>query len=222
MRILVMNKLRTLILFMGILSFANSFASTSEEQFWKWFAKNEGTLFSFEKNRDKIFDKLSKQLAKVHPDLTFEFGPVQKNGKREFVISADGIKGAFPSVEAVFNAAPNLPRWQFIKYRPRRVPINDIKYGDKSIRAKDVHYGMYEDGEKIGIVLFFDNYNEKEKQVFSNIGYLFLDEALGEYDVETKIGFIEIQGRGSELFKDSLPLEVLASDFDEYVHGQTK
>lgn len=64
-------------------------------------------LFHFETDQEKTFDKLSAELKKANPDLTFEFGPVE-NGKREFVISAAGIKTAFPYVESLFNSAPKL------------------------------------------------------------------------------------------------------------------
>jgi len=37
---------------------------------------------------------LASEMHKVHPDLTFEFGPVEEE-RREFVITAGGIKGAF-------------------------------------------------------------------------------------------------------------------------------
>lgn len=155
-------------------------------------------------------------MEKVNPDLTFEFSPVKQNGKREFVISAGGIKQAFPSVESLHAAAPSLKRWEFIKYRPRRNPIHDLNYADKSVAAKDVHYKMYKDAEKVGIVLFLDGYDEQQREIYGNIGYLFLDEALGEYDVETKVGFIEFRSRESELFQGAHPLSELAESFDEY------
>ncbi|AEF99971.1 hypothetical protein [Methylomonas methanica] len=217
-----MNKARIIILLMGILSFSSAFGGPPEEQFWTWFEKNEKMLFDLEKDRERVFDKLSKQMEKVHPDLTFEFSPVKENGKREFIISAGGVKKAFPAVEALFSVAPNLARWQFIKYRPRRSPLNDLEYGGKSVKSKDVRYGMYKDGDKVGIVLFFDGYSEKEKNVFGNIGYLFLDEALGEYDIETKVGFIEFHGRDSKQYVNSKPLEELAENFDVYFRSKGK
>ena len=83
----------------------------SEDTFWQWFAKNEGKLFSFETNQQEIFSALSHQLELVNCDLTFEFGPLQSDGKREFVISEGGIKAAFPAVEALYAKAPALDRW---------------------------------------------------------------------------------------------------------------
>jgi len=191
-----------------------------EETFWKWFTANESRLFSFEKNQDAIFDELGAQMNRVNDDLTFEFGPV-KNGKREFVISAGGVKKAFPSVEALYSKAPSLPRWIWVKYRPRRLPINDLTYGGQSVKADDVRYVLTKDGDKVGIVMFFDGYNEGEKGTFGQIGFLFLDEALGEYSIETQVGFIEFQGHDSKYFAQSHPLRELPAHFDEQVGRRT-
>src|SRR3989304_9340674 len=93
--------------------------SSREAEFRGWCEKNEDWLFHFEHDRERIFGRLMTAIHRVHPDLTFEFGPVE-GGNREFVISADGHGAAFPAVEAVFAAAPSLPRWKFTKFRPRR------------------------------------------------------------------------------------------------------
>lgn len=190
-------------------------ASSSEDAFWKWFVKNEQRLFEFEVDQETIFDELTRMMKQVNSDLTFEFGPVRE-GKREFVVSAGGIKSAFPAVEALHDKAPTLPRWVWVKYRPRRLPLNDLEYGGKEIKADDVNYLLAKDGDKVGVVLFFDGYNVEDKKTFAPIGYLFLDEALGEYAVETQVGFIEFQGRDSRYFSQSHPLKELPGQFDEH------
>ena len=186
-----------------------------EAEFWQWFAANEDRLFAWESDREVTFDKLAAALRKVHPDLTFEFGPVV-DGKREFVISAGGIKDAFAAVEALYGSAPEMKRWQWVKFRPRRAPLNDIEFGGRSIRAEEVHYLLASDEPKVGIVLFFDGYNEAEKSVFGQIGYLMLDEALGEYAVEMQVGFIEFHSRDSEYFPQASLLAELPAHFDEF------
>jgi hypothetical protein len=175
-----MKILKGLLTIMIILSFTKAFAGSPEQTFWKWFEKNQNMLFNFEEDREAIFDKLSSVMHKVHSDLTFEFSPVFENGTREFVISAGGIKKAFPAVESLYDSAPQLQRWKFIKFRPRRNPINNVSFGNKTIAAKDVYYKMFKDEEKIGLLVFINGYNEKEHNTYANIGYLFLDEALGE------------------------------------------
>jgi hypothetical protein len=196
--------------------FGTKAAASNEEAFWKWFVANEPRLFAFESDQEATFDALAKQLNRVNGDLTFEFGPVT-DGKREFVISAGGIKAAFPAVEALYSKAPALSRWIWVKFRPRRLPINDLDYEGKKLRADDVRYLLAKDGDKVGIVLFFDGFNEAEKGTYGQIGYLFLDEALGEYAVETQVGFIEFHSRESRYFGQSHPLSDLPREFDDYL-----
>lgn len=185
-----------------------------ETSFWKWFGENERMLFDFETDQERVFNSLAGELDRVHPDLTFEFGPKKEDGWREFVISAGGIKAAFPAVESLFSMAPKLDRWKFTKFRPRRAPMT-IEIAGRSIAPEDVHFRLFRDGEKIGIMLFFDGYAESERNFFGNVGYLLLDEALGEYTVETQVGFIEFADRNSKYFDAGLSLPELASQFDQ-------
>lgn len=185
-----------------------------EEKFWSWFEKNQEMLFNFEKDTESIFDRLAKEMNKVDPELTFEFGPVE-NGKREFVISAGGIKDSFPKVESLYDSAPKLDKWIFIKFRPRRKPMG-IEMGGKNINPDDLKFQLFRDEEKVGIMVFFDGYNEDEKNLYGQIGFLMLDQALGEYDVETKVGFIEFVSTESKYYEDAHPLTELQERFDNF------
>ncbi len=188
----------------------------TELEFWHWFASNEQQIFYFEENQPKLFNDLASRLRIVHPNLTFEFSRILESGQREFVISASGFKAAFPAVEQLYESAPDLTRWIWIKYRPRRSQIMDIQLGDKVVKFSDVHYIMAKDGEKVGIVLFFDGYGEDTKTLWGTVGYLFLDQILGEYAVETQVGFVEFQPYGSQYFDRSRPLSELQQHFDHY------
>ena len=106
----------------------NKFFPQKEEGFWQWFVANEDRIFTFESNRETIFDEIADRLHRINPNLTFEFGPIE-DGKREFVISAGGIKSAFSAVEELYANAPKLEKWIFIKFRQRRPPLN-IRFED--------------------------------------------------------------------------------------------
>lgn len=192
----------------------NAMADTKEAEFWTWFEANEQLLYEFEADQERIFDRLGSELAKVDPNLTFEFGPKQDDGWREFVISAGGIRDSFPAVESLFSAAPKLDRWKFVKFRPRREAMT-VCLGDRCIAPEDVHFQMFEDGDKIGIMLFFDGFRQSDRDFFAHAGYLMLDQALGEFTVETEVGFIEFAGRDSKYFDSKLVLPTLARTFDD-------
>jgi hypothetical protein len=160
---------------------------SKEQQFWAWFEQSEALLFGFEHDQQRVSHQLTMALADVSRDLTFEFGK-PRDGTRDFVISAGGIKSAFAAVEALADAAPALSRWKLIKFRPRRTPIMELTYASKAMKPEDIEFCVLSNGRELGIYLFFDGYSEDEAPIWSQIGYLLLDEALGEHAVEAKVG----------------------------------
>ena len=210
-----------LLLFLGVaIAFALSRGrdeATPEKAFWKWFQNNENSLFDFEKDQERTFDQLGTEMHKLNPNLTFEFGP-KEDGRREFVISADGIRGAFHEVEALYAAAPSLPRWKFIKFRPRRKP-NDILYGGVSVKASSVSVMVKPNGEMVDITVFIPGYTQAAHKTYAAIAFLFLDEALGEYDVETRVGQVNIDS-ASKAPAQSYSLEALPKAVDALARKQ--
>ncbi len=188
-----------------------------EEKFWKWFTSNEEAIFRFEENRDEVFGKLTQRLQELNEDLTFEFGPVE-NDRRELFISAGGIKSAFPAVYALVEKAPPLPRWIILPLIPRRKVTSGVQLGNTAVEASEVSFAIWrEPGEEVtvGIALYFDGYDEANEQTWMQIGFIFLDFALGEYDVACKIGPISFY---SSEHVDALkrhPLSELPQVFDE-------
>jgi hypothetical protein len=186
-------------------------AASPEADFWKWFQKNETMLFDFEKNPQSVFDQLQVEMHKVNSTLTFEFGPKQ-GGQREFVISADGIRDAFPSVEKLYTAAPPLKKWKVLKFRPRRAPF-DISFQGVSVKEESVRVLVERGGPGASLTVLMPGYTSAKHETFLAIAYLFLDQALGEYDVETRVGHIAIAGSVERQAK-SISLKNLPATFD--------
>lgn len=200
-----------LIAFLG--SFTGRARATPETEFWQWFQRNETALFNFERNQEHTFDRLAAEMHKVHPSLTFEFGPKQGN-RREFVISADGIREAFPKVESLFAAAPALSKWKVVKFRPRREPL-DLQYNGVSVKASSVLVLLQPDGLKAGITVLIPGYTKAAHQTYAGIAFLFLDQALGEYDVETRVGFIDVHAPSTAI-ANAHSLQELPLTFDSF------
>lgn len=184
----------------------------TQEQFWHWFVAHQDELFDFETDQERIFDELSAQLNRVNPHLSFEFGP--KTDQREFVISASGIREAFPATSSLVAAAPKMDRWIFTAFRPRRNPLNSIQIGESFVEPGDVEFSLISKGSLIGIQLFIPGFRE-DNTTLKQIGYLMLDEALGEYDVETKIGPIKMLPPESPRTIQRYPFTELPSLFDQ-------
>jgi len=186
-----------------------------EEQFWAWFQKNEDLLFHLERGQERTFAKLNAAMTKVHPDLVFEFGPIE-NGMREFVISADGLRDAFPSVESLYATAPSLPRWTFVAFRPRHEPMK-IGIGDLRVAPEDIEVSIEEDGNKAGLTVYVRGLNESTEHHLSQIAFLMLDHAVGEYDMEMKVGFIEIRPFEEQTHESRHSLLEFPAAFDEFI-----
>jgi hypothetical protein len=186
------------------------------DEFWKWFEAHENEIFHFERKREKVFDKLASRLHRVHPDLVFEFSSVSE-GRREFIVSAGGIKSAFPEVTALARAAPALPRWQVIAFRQRQ-DIPDIRCGDRALDRDAVFFDYIPAGDKIDLVLFIPGLAESSAEAVTGlktIGYLLLDTAVGEYDVETKIAGIRMVDASESPERPRIPLQELPSVVDK-------
>jgi hypothetical protein len=213
-----MNLARVFVLtLMSMLGFFNIAHASVEDDFWQWFQRNEADLFDFERDQEATFDRLAGEMHKVHPSLTFEFGP-KENGRREFVISADGIKDAFPKVESLYASAPVMERWKFVKFRPRREPF-DIEYSGMSVKANTVSVLLEPDGQKVGLTVFIPGYTQENHNTYAGIAFLLLDQALGEYDVETRVGFIEVKAP-SPGPAQVRSLQELPKAFDDFFIGR--
>ncbi len=185
-----------------------------QDLFWEWFIEHEAELYDFEFDREKVFDQLAFELLKIDSNLVFEFGP--KNPKREFVISAGGIRTAFPAVVSLAHAAPALERWTITAFRPRRTPISNVEIRGKRINPEQVQCSLLDNGKIAGIYLFLPGFQEADVDL-KQIGYLLLDEALGEYDVETRLGLIKMLSPDEPTNEDRYPLVELPELFDGLV-----
>jgi hypothetical protein len=190
---------------------------TPHDEFWNWFIQHEPELFELdadqENERERVFDELARELQKVDPDLTFEFGPNEP--RREFVVSAGGIKRAFPSVVSLVDGAPALDRWKVTAFRPRRPP-NITEFRGKRVDPKDVQFSLLDNGRVAGVYLFIPGFEDDDAD-FKQIGYLLLDETLGEYDVESRLGLIKMLPSKSRTVEERHPLLDLPARFDELV-----
>ncbi|QQS03524.1 MAG: hypothetical protein IPK50_14595 [Fibrobacterota bacterium] len=209
-----------LILVFGWLSCTKLKASKSEK-FWAWFSSHQEELFDFEKNQEEVFDQLSKELRKVDSNLTFEFGP-KENGVREFVISADGILSSFPAVETLYAAKPDLKRWQVLKFRPRREASLDLELGGIRITKSDLKFALTKSADpgKVGIAVFIRGYKEEDHPKYIQACFLVLDGLVGEYDMETKVGAIDLYGFDSPHIENAQQMDSLPSKFDAHFAGK--
>jgi hypothetical protein len=159
------------------------------QNFWTWFIKHSDEFLNLDENNvEPLFTKLTKQLAKVNRDLTYEFSVELINGKREFIISADGIYSTFPDVINLVEAAPKFDDFIITAFRQRGKEFT-ISYNKIELDPEDVFFSYKAYSDHIDIVLYIKGYSENPD--WDGAAFILLDTLIGEYDVATKIGEIE-------------------------------
>lgn len=185
-----------------------------EDKFWDWFTSKSNLYYNFEKNQNFLFVELKNKLNKIHPDLVFEFGPILKNGKREFVISADGIKSSFPFVKKLVDKAPHFQNWKIVAFRQPKEGIDQIIYKNLRFHFDDVFFRFGKDSGKISLELNIRDYNENPN--WTGATFVLLDNLIGEYYAETAISKIEKIKLKEQEIKNLFPIIMLPQILKEY------
>lgn len=200
-------------------------ASASKEQrFWAWFAEHEGELYEFEADRDAIFDRLHAEMLKVYSSAAFQFGPVLADGRREFILSADGNIGDFPAVDALYNAAPKLPRWIIVKFIPRRSddPLTMTTIGGKAFQTDQLRYHLDPAGHQVDLRVYVPGLTTYEKDAVRYWVFVTLQAQLGEEDFGIRVRRYTVLPETDKGFVSSSRIVGLAAAFDAYFENQTK
>jgi hypothetical protein len=190
----------------------------SPEAFWEWFQANETKIWDIDQNTEKVKRILRNALDQVCPDLVFEIGMSVVDGKRQLFISDGGNPSKSPVVENLYLAAPAMDHWRIIK---------DISTGSSPVGTGmdtaaasiiNARFQLFNDGDRIGILLMFENYRESERSDFARIGPVLLNKTLGEQDVANRVGFVDYAGPESNFYPDARPLSELRKAVDNYFH----
>lgn len=170
--------------------------------FWQWFRETEDRLFHVEDPQDDVLALLGREMDRVARGLTFELGPVD-DGRRELVVSADGIRERFPDVQRLVSSAPPLDRWTVTAFRQRKPPdLWRLELNGECLDHHDVWFQPAVAQGHIHLTLFVRGLRAENKQTLQGATFLLLDCALGEFDVEQWIG---------ELQWAPLPIDPVAS-----------
>jgi hypothetical protein len=156
--------------------------------FWEWFVKNEADIRAVKTGQEKIMDTLGRRIRAQGPGLQFEMS-TQKEGDREFIVSAGGIRDVIPDVEALVREAPPIPGWKVIAFRQRH-PGFTLTLGSTHFGPEDIWFSATTHSEHVDLDLYIKGYNGNNKMAMQ-AAFLMLDATLGEYDVMTKVGQID-------------------------------
>jgi len=162
-----------------------------ETTFWQWFVAHKDQVATIKRADEPIANQLAEELHRINTNLTFEMSVGE--GNHEFIISADGIQSAFPAVKHLVAAAPTIPGWTVIAFRQRKSGLS-IELGDGTKVGHEtlMFQVLGSNGRKIDIAIYVKGAASVSDSAKKAV-YLLLDATLGEYDVETRLGAIEIE-----------------------------
>lgn len=190
------------------------FKTRRERVFWQWVADHHLKIVEeLRRARDAqdfewSVDRLGDQLSKYHPNLVHEIGLID-DSIIDLIISADGIREHFPDVIQLVNAAPISEHLKVTPLRPRVKDGFDLSITGNDITNEMLSYKIIDDNDQLGIEFFVNM--ELDRKTLLSVGYLSLDQRLGEYDVATGFAWI---GFATGRPVDALPITQLAADFD--------
>ncbi|MBP7966752.1 hypothetical protein KAZ66_00620 [Candidatus Woesebacteria bacterium] len=164
---------------------------TKEQSFWDWFSAKSDKLFFFELYQEKLLPETLHQIQQIHPDLVFEISP-ELDGKRDFIISANGLKEAFPAVIDLVRSAPQFDSWNIIPFRQRKKDLDmEVEIEDVILSPDEILFDYDYDDNKVNLDVYVEDVDSEDSRVY-HIVFILLDNIIGEYDVEMKIGRIDI------------------------------
>ena len=166
------------------------FGINPHTQFWKWFEDNADSLAAVRSGEDPILHKIIRELRKVHPNLDFEMG-LSDDDQLEFIVSANGIRSVFPTVEQLVACAPTLPNWKIIAFRQPKGSVSEILYENFLLKADDVWFSYKYRMDKVDLTMYIRDLSPENEEKAIGASFILLDNALGEYLVATGIGFID-------------------------------
>jgi hypothetical protein len=120
-------------------------------------------------------------------------------------ISADGISELFSYVIRLCNELKLLSNWIVFPFRQRLDNIGDleIRMDGNLIKGEDILFVSRETENRIDLDICVKNMETIDNPVINAI-FLMLDSAVGEYDVVSKIGNVDIKPYSSLKNNDQL------------------
>lgn len=194
-------------------------SQTAITDFWNWFSENNVRFFhEIEQEQESVFIVVKEKLQKIHPNLVFQFSNILDDGRREFVISADGIRDAFPAVIETHEAAPEFKLWKIIAFRPGMAGEFGIDLEGIKLAKSDIFIRHKRANTMLDIELHIRGY--KDSKQFKSAAFLLLDCTLGEYVTETFIGRIDFAPLSEKNILELTPLDAFRDTITRFIQEQ--
>jgi hypothetical protein len=159
--------------------------------FWQWFVDHREELHDLSPDNPSLITEVGDRLRTIDQGLVFEC-TMNEGRAVEFVVSADGNVELFPIVMKTVNAAPPIDGWSIQGFRQPGKPDVSIEMGGVTLRAEDLSFLAERDGARVGLTIFVPELTPENHDHLARMTFILLDNSLGEFLVETGVGFIQL------------------------------
>ena len=156
-------------------------ANESEiRSFWKWFENRSAS--------ERIdTEAIRTKLHKLSDCLDVEISKADRHGNREMIITANYARDAFPIVEELVSAAPQLESLEVIPFKPSWKPRDVYIFEGTEYRLEKIFFAAYTDGFELAIDIYADLESTGEDVVWA-----VCQDLLGEYEFVVGVHYIQI------------------------------
>jgi hypothetical protein len=163
--------------------------------FWSWFERNERRFRDIEvEEKEQLLNELLEALHTYCPHLWFETGRAD-DGISELIISAEGNTDYFSAVRTLIAAAPSIPAWRFIAFKPAMGFDFDTRYAGITFSPKAAWYlplRSSSDSSALGLRVGYAHFDPARSQDFLTGTFIMLECALGELALGEQVQHIEV------------------------------
>ncbi len=169
------------------------------ERFWTWFARESARFAAGSGFTEAMFDEITTEVQRYSKGVHVMLGG-GPNGERELVITTEGDADYIDAVRDLVRAAPAIPGWTVIPFKPPQGFEFAIRIIDREINAATLRFRRapeYDTEDGLGLVVFFPEFDPKQEEEFTFAAFIILDAGLGELSTMTDIGTVEVAGLDS-------------------------
>ncbi len=163
--------------------------------FWGWFEQNEARFRNIQVDeKEQLLDELLEALHTCSTNLWFETGKAD-DGVNELIISAEGRREHFSAVRILVAAAPKLPGWRFIAFKPAEGFDFNTQYANITFSPKATWFmplRSSHDPAARGLRVGYAHFDTSRAKDFLTGTIIMLEGVLGEMTLAECVHHIEV------------------------------
>jgi hypothetical protein len=195
---------------------------TARARFWQWFRNNGDRLQVAMYGRDDgareaAAGELREAVHAVQPGLVLELARGEEGEPRQLIVSADGRPERVDAVKDFVAAAPALPGWEVVAFRPR-MPVGEslaIELQGERVGPEDISFRVTPTDDGLDLTLHVRGLTAANERLRGLGASLLAEHAVGERDALTLLTGLRIEPPAATRVPGLRPFRELVAVFEE-------